>query len=193
MFSHPNGAVDSPELGPPPVAHFDEGDPIKQNLDTSTSPVPSPSRAMADDTENAESTANLFANLETRRKRRDSSSKKGLDSREGSECKELESLPEPVPEPTKFDPTKKTLKTGAKRKFAVRDEDETAREPRVQNKENDFAFNRRSNNVVHITNSKKDTSGRKHVQEDVKAVSKAERPRATTPSLNRRALGESKS
>lgn len=29
MFADPANVTDSPDLGPPPVAHFDEGDPIK--------------------------------------------------------------------------------------------------------------------------------------------------------------------
>ena len=62
IFADPANTTDSPDLGPPPVAHFDEGDPIKFDA-TQKSPPESVEDAQP----------KLSANLETRKRRRESS------------------------------------------------------------------------------------------------------------------------
>ncbi|MCJ1461700.1 hypothetical protein MMC07_000298 [Pseudocyphellaria aurata] len=63
--SQPN-VTDSPDLGPPPVAHFEEGDPVKFETAQGSAPPT--------DAEDGPAQNHLFANLETRRKRRESTS-----------------------------------------------------------------------------------------------------------------------
>ena len=67
IFADPANTTDSPDLGPPPVAHFDEGDPIKFDPTEKLSPH---ERSAAS---TVEAQPKLSANLETRRKRRESS------------------------------------------------------------------------------------------------------------------------
>lgn len=59
--------TDSPELGPPPIAHFDEGNPSKVDSKQESVAFEAPRNIVAD----AQPT--LFANLETRKKRRETS------------------------------------------------------------------------------------------------------------------------
>ena len=111
-MADPINVTDSPDLGPPPVAHFEQGDPIKFD-----SPRDEQSKQpLSTNDENVH--PKLSANLETRKKRRESSHR-----REG----DLSGLI--------LDPTKKPLsrvsssadqplKSGAKRKLNVREEEE---------------------------------------------------------------------
>lgn len=64
IFSDQDNVADSPDLGPPPVAHFEEGDPVKFE--------PARGSAPTTDAEDGSAQNRLFANLETRRKRRES-------------------------------------------------------------------------------------------------------------------------
>ena len=96
--------ADSPDFGPPPVAHFEgDGDPIKYD-------------AAHSDHEEVP-TIKGFANLETRKKRRESSI--------GREIARLESLElEPASTLSALENTVEgQLKSGAKRKLGVREEE----------------------------------------------------------------------
>lgn len=115
--------TDSPEIGPPPVSQFVDEDPVKIDL---------PTRPKKNEHEDlSELDPALSVNLEQRRKRRDSSS--SLDSKRASKVQ-----PAPV--------TKESagpLKTGAKRKLSVRDdeEQETVTKP-AEFSLDDFKFTR---------------------------------------------------
>ena len=103
---------DSPDLGPPPIAHFEEGDPIKFESRQDHLPIPDLS---ADDEEDH---PKLSVNLETRKRRRESFHRRGEEfgisnhsSSKDSSSREAET-------------TVQSLKSGAKRKLNVRDETE---------------------------------------------------------------------
>ena len=96
--------TDSPEIGPPPVSQFVDEEPIKIDL---------PTRLKRNEHEDlSELDPVLSVNLEQRRKRRDSSS--GSEGRRSSKVQ---------PSPATKDNTV-SLKTGAKRKLSVRDDEE---------------------------------------------------------------------
>ena len=107
--------TDSPDLGPPPVAHFDEGDPIKFD--------PKPERPSTKTTAaSREQSRPLPANLETRKKRRESSHQRDT----GDKRLNIQDSEETAPRDSgavKGQP----LKTSAKRKLDMRDEEETGR------------------------------------------------------------------
>lgn len=110
-----HGSTASPDLGPPPVARFDYGDPEK--------PAPSPSKAGED-----EVLPGLSVNLETRRRRKDGQPR--------PEIRRHSVLPQ---SPEKKDTEPSTmLRTGAKRKLADR-EMERPMKPLAQA---DFTFTR---------------------------------------------------
>lgn len=99
---------DSPELGPPPIAHFEEGDPVKfdpngisEVFTSSRNPQPP-----------------MFANLESRRKRRETSNL--------TQTMLEENVSHP-PQPSKFTDTslstEQPFKSGAKRKLNTREDD----------------------------------------------------------------------
>lgn len=115
LSGHSDG---SPDIGPPPIAHFDDEDPVKNA---------SPSRPPAQDDELPTS---MSVNLETRRKRRDGQPK--LEIRRHSILAQS-------PEKLAAESTS-LLRTGAKRKLADRDLDKTAK-PLGQA---DFTFSRRA-------------------------------------------------
>lgn len=113
ITADPANITDSPDLGPPPVAHFDEGDPIKFD---STRKL-SPREGSAEITE--EGQPRLSANLETRKRRRESSHRLdvgvknvGLDSN-GYAASTATAMPAGQP-----------LRSSAKRKLNVRDDDD---------------------------------------------------------------------
>ncbi|KAK5116684.1 hypothetical protein LTR62_007358 [Meristemomyces frigidus] len=115
---------ESPELGPPPVAHFDYEDPVKQI---------SPFRYQEESQliEEEELSATVSVNLETRRKRRDGQPK--LEIRRHSLLAQS---------PKKADVEPSTiLRTGAKRKLADRDLDKPIR----ADAKDDFSFSRKPN------------------------------------------------
>ena len=107
-LSDPANITDSPELGPPPIAHFEDGDPIKFD-------VSKESREMTSTT--VEQNARLSANLETRKRRRESTHRKENDSRKPTSSPEKpKSYPGPRPD------AEQPLKIGAKRKLNVHEE-----------------------------------------------------------------------
>ena len=104
--------TDSPDLGPPPVAHFDEGDPIKFD--------PKPEKpSTKTKSESREQSRALPANLETRKKRRESSHHRDTGDKRLN-IQDSEETASRDPGAVKGQP----LKTGAKRKLDVRDEEE---------------------------------------------------------------------
>ena len=177
MLAEPENVTDSPDLGPPPVAHFEEGDPIKFDHDQAK-----PSRK---DTDTAADGVEpqLSVNLETRRKRRESSHN-------------LEATSRPV-QPTGIQSTTdQPLRSGAKRKLNVRDDEDPTE--KVSEK-NIFRFN--CKDVASITTGIKpdgekiaQSIGQK-VSQDLATVREMSRDRtrevaATTTA--RKALGPSK-
>ncbi|KAI4950639.1 hypothetical protein J4E91_004524 [Alternaria rosae] len=110
----------SPDIGPPPVARFEDEDPI--GFDPSPA-IEEQREEAADDGEPA-----LSVNLETRKKRRESGPK--LNIRRVSLFESPEETEEPVAKP---------LRTGAKRKFSVQEDEEVN-----QAKSDAFRFSRRN-------------------------------------------------
>lgn len=98
-------SIESPDLGPPPVAHFDEGDPIKFDAKQDQSDA-------KEELENLQQQM-LSANLETRKKRRENPHQREYNRREGSTGVKNQTLP--------FEkPSGQILKSGAKRKLTAR-------------------------------------------------------------------------
>ncbi|TKA83486.1 hypothetical protein B0A55_00557 [Friedmanniomyces simplex] len=164
------GSNESPDLGPPPVAHFDYEDPIKQ-LSLSAK---EPSTETAEE-EDEELPASLSVNLETRRRRKDGHPK--LDIRRHSIISQS---------PTKIDSEPSTiLRTGAKRKLADRDLEKTIIPPA----KGDFTFSRKG------TASDSKVSGPPSVAEDAsapgeQAVQIVQDASATPPRPARKVLGD---
>ena len=170
---------ESPELGPPPVAHFDQGDPIKTDLAEKIG-----SACDNDDREDVDVPRDLgFANLETRRKRRASSL-----MREIKDTDNEHNLGQSEASNNGSDTLGQTLRAGAKRKLSVRDteKDTVAKPPDSDG----FAFNRKTG-----------SSSKPHRDETLIAKSRTEsepakpldRKRDTSVlKSSRRALGESK-
>lgn len=104
------GIVDSPELGPPPVAHFEAGDPIKfdSGHDEFQPEAGAETKEMLDPT--------LLVNLETRRRRRESSRRE-----EDAQADPLQMQASDSGETDGQTKWEHTLKSGAKRKFSARE------------------------------------------------------------------------
>lgn len=118
----------SPDLGPPPTSSFEAEEPIAFD------PIPVPDEPMEDAT--AEDEPALPMNLETRKKRRESGPK--LNVRRISVFESPEKTKEEVAKP---------VRTGAKRKFSVQeDEDRTA------GQEEQFNFNRKNVQETDVEN-----------------------------------------
>ncbi|KAK3722746.1 hypothetical protein LTR37_002318 [Vermiconidia calcicola] len=118
----------SPDLGPPPVAHFDYEDPVKNAspLGNKMSPAKPASTSEEDLLP-----ASLSVNLETRRKRKDGSSR--------LEIRRHSLLPQ-SPEKAEGEPPT-ILRTGAKRKLADRGENDKPIKPPSKG---DFTFSRKT-------------------------------------------------
>ena len=116
---------ESPELGPPPVAHFDVTDPIKFE----------PRRLMLDNGQlpaDEEEVMVNTTNLETRRKRRVSSL-----------LETTSTLPEaPRNAATETQGSDHSLKPSSKRKLSARDEEDNVKD--LLNTSDDFSFQRKS-------------------------------------------------
>lgn len=132
-----NHSNPSPDIGPPPIVHFDNEDPIK--FDPLSTEIDQPDYNEQDDnpTSDHESLpANLSVNLETRRKRKDSK----LQLRRSSL----------LPPNLDDDEQPQLTRTSAKRKLSMRDvEDEV--EKRVV--KDDFKFSRRSSMAADFMNT----------------------------------------
>jgi hypothetical protein len=115
--------TDSPEIGPPPVSQFVDEDPVKIDLPYRER------KANSDDTPSMDPA--LSINLEQRKKRRDSIS--GSESRKASRSDSAQSNRENT----------SSLKTGAKRKLSIRDDDEReAPTKQISDSPGDFKFTR---------------------------------------------------
>ena len=175
MMVDPVNVTDSPDLGPPPVAHFEEGDPIKfeHNLGISSK---------KNATETGEIHPPLSANLETRKKRRESSHH--LETSRPATGDTALSAGQP-------------LKSGAKRKLNARDDEDPVE--KISEKD-DFRFNRRSAPSTTGENSleadKKGQSIIQKVSQDLATVREMSRDKSKTAPLTatvtaRKALGPS--
>ena len=107
IFADPANTTDSPDLGPPPVAHFDEGDPIKFDATQKLSP---------ESVEDAQ--PQLSANLETRKRRRESSHRMDVGVRNAN-VDSYENTASIAPAMAPSQP----MKPSTKRKFNAREED----------------------------------------------------------------------
>lgn len=160
---------ESPDLGPPPVAHFDCDDPIKFHL--------RPEKSTAGHPEDANDTdaipASLSVNLETRRRRKDSHSKS-----------------EPRPNATLFQAEHEqdvpSGRIGAKRKLSMRD----AEDDNAATAKDDFVFSRRSSAATDV---RKNLGGDETAAETAEPADKpAMEPLANPPRMERKVLGDSK-
>lgn len=113
ITADPDNITDSPDLGPPPVAHFDEGDPIKFDPTQKLSPR----EDSAGITEEAQ--PRLSANLETRKRRRESSHRLDV----GVKNVSLDSNGYAASMDTVV-PAGQPLRSNAKRKLSVCDDDD---------------------------------------------------------------------
>ncbi|KAL8869930.1 MAG: hypothetical protein Q9174_003901 [Haloplaca sp. 1 TL-2023] len=133
--------TDSPELGPPPIAHFEAGDPIKydSNGDETQKKLRPDNPGVLN--------ASLLVNLEPRRKRRESSQVANHTVKEpaalgtGHQGDEVARAEQERP-----------LKSGAKRKFNAREEDDIGLTK--GGSENDFQYMRN-----HVLPPRDDTQG----------------------------------
>lgn len=141
-FSHPNvvrlsnHSNPSPEIGPPPIAHFDNEDPVK--FDPLPAEFDQPDHTGQDEhpASDHESLPDLSVNLETRRKRKDPK----------VQLRRSSLLPPDLDD----DEQPQLIRTSAKRKLSMRDvEDEV--EKRVV--KDDFKFSRRSSMAPDFTNT----------------------------------------
>ncbi len=176
MITEPVNVTDSPDLGPPPVAHFEEGDPIKFGNNQGLS-----SKKTGGEVTDGNNPP-LPANLETRRKRRESSH-------------HLETS-RPVTVDT-LSITGQPLKSGAKRKLNARDDEDPVE--KISEKD-DFRFNRRSAGSTTSENSLEADKGHSIIQkvsQDIATVREMSRDKSKaaplpTTTTARKALGPSK-
>ena len=158
---------ESPDLGPPPVAHFDYEDPVK-----SASPLNgkiSPPKADAAGDEEV-LPASLTVNLETRRKRKDGQSR--LEIRRHSLLGEAATKLE-VEQPS-------VLRTGAKRKLADRENDKPIKPP----SKGDFTFSRKVNGEQPKNNENANPSESKSIDAVAVAPSAPVRKALSDKSVN---------
>ena len=129
-------ALDSPDLGPPPIASWEEVEPIKKD-----SVVSSPTQQLRNEVTDSIHLRNL-ANFETRKKRRETTHRPEAKATELSDLPLLQlAAPSDVPA--------QPFKTGAKRKFNVRDDDEPT-ETRKALEGNGFSSDRKSGTSIDL-------------------------------------------
>lgn len=162
--------TDSPELGPPPVAHFDDRDPVKQD------------RSLLDKGQEASAESDMpselaFANLETRRKRKENNAPKdSLQTEHHVDQKHHQASSS----------SSQILKQGAKRKLSTRDEGDSGD---VIESDTPFSFVRRNENQ-----SIPPGENSKHSRSENKPISVSRNKStdgAKNRSASRKALGES--
>ena len=122
-------ALDSPDLGPPPVASWEEVEPIKKD-----SVLSSPTQQLRNEATDSIHLRNL-ANFETRKKRRETTHR--LEAK-ATELSDMPLLQPAAPSDVSAQP----FKTGAKRKLNVRDDDEST-ETRKALENNGFSSDRK--------------------------------------------------
>ncbi len=176
MLGDPANATESPDLGPPPIAHFEEGNPIKFGHNQAA-------LSKTDACDSAEVVhPPLSANLETRKKRRESSHH--LETSRPVTTDTSSTMGQP-------------LKSGAKRKLNARDDDD----PMEKSSEKDaFRFNRKNVASTVGENSleadKKGQSIIQKVSQDLATVREMSRDKSreaplVTTTTARKALGPS--
>ncbi|KAL1304615.1 hypothetical protein AAFC00_003582 [Neodothiora populina] len=157
-----NHSNESPDLGPPPIAHFDCEDPIKFD------PQPPISAESSDNaTDNDSLPPCLSVNLETRRRRKD--------TRRSSMLNPLD---------LEADDEKPSQKHGAKRKLVTVDAEE-----QLQNSaRDDFVFSRRSS--IGGDYLKKDQESQLQMTEPQKEPVEESTPILPPPKVERKVLGD---
>ncbi|KAI4171551.1 MAG: hypothetical protein LQ343_004143 [Gyalolechia ehrenbergii] len=166
--------ADSPDLGPPPIAHFEAGDPIKFDSIQQESP-----RRAKLETAGGLNPA-LLANLETRRKRRGSSqsgekedtSAESINSQR-SQQKEMNDQPKPG----------HSLKSGAKRKLSAREDEEHLGRPFAPERDT-FQYNRIQENPPH-DDTEREKSGAEGKEQQAQQRASDEPKRMTEKSRGR--------
>lgn len=176
---------ESPDLGPPPVAHFQDEDPIKFDPQPVFTPTEEANNELC---ETDALPAALSANLETRKKRRDSHGR--------SDVRRMSVFQSP-PEKAEGSGADQILpiRTSMKRKLAVRSDE--ARAEAIALQEEDFAFSRKTASEAQDGKDKPLLS-----EAEDGAVEPVTEQKGTQPSrqelkyapvdLERRALGNSK-
>lgn len=187
MFPDAANIVDSPELGPPPIAHFEDGDPTK--FDPSGDDVHSRKTHISED----DMQPAMFANLETRKRRRETTNLRETISL-GMDSHDLEHST--ITEPPII--IRKSLKSGAKRKLDVAADEE--RGAGKDSADDGFEFDKTRvdsavNNSLRLGPLKGETpDGEKCLQEPGAELTHAnERETSTAISKTRKALGPSES
>jgi len=191
IVTDPANITDSPDLGPPPVAHFEQGDPIKFD--------PGQNEPLRQDwiVNAEESNQNLSANLETRKKRRESSHRRNGDvGRSNPDSARISSAKEALG-------VDQPLKSGAKRKLNVRDDGETP-EP-IENRDNngelsnsrgvELTTSERGDAKPITTKASKSINSKASLARPLSTQVGKEKPidaPASSMSSNRKALGPSK-
>ena len=165
-----NHSNESPDLGPPPVAHFECEDPIK--FDARPAEDQEPAKPATDD--NDVLPAAMSINLETRRKRKDLPPRTDKTSSVFVDKAEEQAETQP-------------LRTSAKRKLSVRDSEDV---PAIIAKD-DFKFSRKAASAADIFPAEVLPQ-----EETVPVKTAGERRRVSAsshepPILDRRVLGES--
>ena len=127
-------ALDSPDLGPPPIASWEEVEPLKKD-----SVLSSPTQQLRNAATDSMHLRNL-ANFETRKKRRETTHRPDAKATEPNNLPLLQlAAPSDVSAPP--------FKTGAKRKLNVRDDDEST-ETREALEGNGFSSDRKSGTSI---------------------------------------------
>jgi Shugoshin N-terminal coiled-coil region len=178
-----DNASESPDLGPPPVAHFDE-DPIKFDPQPTADPLtePEPSKGAADMIP-----APLSINLETRRKRREGGTK--LEIRRMSVFQSPE-------DGSKRETAAPPIRAGAKRKLSARDDGST--KPAAELSSADFEFSRKSEATSRPSSDQENEGSSRETTQapanvaETKRVVRVKREKVSESVHARRALGESK-
>ena len=178
----PANTTDSPDLGPPPIAHFDEGDPIKFDTTQKISP---------EITEEAQPKSSV--NLEARKRRRESSHQIDV----GMKNANIDSHEYTASISTAMAPTQ-LMKPSTKRKLSARDDDDLptmADEPGKQGSQ----LNRRGSELRISDNSPAESMSSEIIKAADERVAGAEIPSkggkgySMVTKNGRKALGPSKS
>ncbi|KAI7266344.1 hypothetical protein KC345_g8216 [Hortaea werneckii] len=159
------GSNESPDLGPPPVAHFDYGDPEKAPASPTQA---SPSRAGEDD-----GLPGMSVNLETRRRRKDGQPK--------LEIQRHSILPQ-SPEKSDTEPST-MLRTGAKRKLSDREIDQPIKPPTQA----DFTFSRKGESKAIVAEAERESENGPAQQSSVET---SQEFATTPPKPVRKVLGD---
>ena len=150
IFTDPNNLTDSPDLGPPPIAHFYTGDPIKFN-ENEENGVSREKLATA-----------LPVNLETRKKRRES-----FHQRESNQKRDGTDLIVHNVRPEAPTASAQPLKVGAKRKLTLCEENDR---PSLEADKDEFRFKRKNGDSAAHTVKPKISSRDKAIEASIDGV-----------------------